>query len=305
MRVLVTGASGFIGRHAARILAEAGHEVISVSRHPAPVQAFTCIPCDLLAAGASTGLVNLVRPDVLLHLAWTTQHGHFWTDPANAIWRERSVDLVRAAIDGGAARIVMAGTCFEYDFAGGDPCDESATGLRNHTPYDTAKDACRRAVEALLPRHVSFAWARLFHLYGPYESPNRLVSSIARALVAGTPAATSSGRAVRDFMDARDAGAALAAVVMSRLQGPVNVASGEGVAIADVARALGDLAGRPDLVRIGALPDRPDEPASILARVDRLRNETAFAGPRPLRTGLAEALDWWARQMGRPAARDF
>jgi nucleoside-diphosphate-sugar epimerase len=97
-------------------------------------------------------------------------------------------------------------------------------------------------------------------------------------------------------MHVADAGAAVAALVASEATGIVNIASGEPVRIADIARALGEGAGRGDLVHLGALPDRPDDPPRITASVDRLRQEVGFSPRFDLRTGLADVYDWWRAQ---------
>lgn len=296
MRILMTGASGFIGRHAAAHLVERGHEVVSLGRRPPPMAGMDGHLCDLLDIGPAEQIIRASRPELLLHLAWTTEHGRFWTDPANDLWAHRSLDLARAAIDAGARRIVMVGTCFEYAFDDRD-CDERTTPLIGHTPYGQAKSACRASVrDVAAAAGVSFAWARLFHLYGPFEAPGRLVSSLSRALVAGDPAPMSSGVVWRDFMDARDAGAGLSALSLSSVEGDVNVATGEAVQIVTLAKLLAELAGRPDLLRVGALPDRDNEPRRIVARIERLRDEVGFRPARSLRQGLSDALDWWRAQ---------
>ncbi len=146
---------------------------------------------------------------------------------------------------------------------------------------------------------MSFAWARLFFLYGPGESPGRLVPSVAQALANGEPAKCSSGTGVRDFMDVRDAGEALTSLALSDVSGAVNVASGSGISVADVARTLGRLAGKPELVQVGALEDRPTEPPRIVADVARLRDEVGYQPGRTLEAGLEEALAYWTRTEGK------
>jgi nucleoside-diphosphate-sugar epimerase len=294
MRVLVTGASGFIGRQAVTALVASGAEVHAVARHPLPIDC-AWHAADLLDPEAARRVVAEVRPDAILHLAWCVGHGVFWTDPANSDWVAATLTLGRAAAAAGCRHFTGVGTGYEYDWPADGDCREGATALAGHTPYDIAKAQCRSALQILLAdRGVGFAWARLFFLYGPHEDPRRLVSGVARALVSGEPALCSRGLAVRDFMDVRDAGAALAAVTLAAATGDINIGSGHGARIAVIASTLGDLAGRPDLIRLGALPDRADEPPRIVADVARLTSEVGFRPRIDLQSGLRDALAFWA-----------
>lgn len=297
MKVLVTGASGLIGQHATALLHASGHEVIGAAHLPRFDQAFVSRAINLLEDGAATRLVSEIKPDVVLHLAWSTGHGIFWHDPQNLAWLARTCELAEAAADYGCRRICVAGTCYEYAFPAEGDCHEATTPTENHFLYDTAKDACRRLLTNFcMARGMSLAWGRLFHLHGPNEHPKRLVASVARALVRGEPASCSSGLVVRDYMHARDAGEAMAALAISPIEGVVNVASGVGATIASIATMLGELSGRPDLIRLGALPDRADEPPRIVASVSRLRQEVGFTPRFGLTDGLADSLAYWSRE---------
>ncbi len=302
MRVLVTGASGFIGRHAVSALLRAGADVHAVARESAPLDCpWYCL--DLLEPENARSVVRQVRPDAVLHLAWCVEHGRFWTDPANADWVGATLVLARAAIEAGVQHFTGVGTCYEYDWPSSGDCHERDTPVVGHTLYDIAKTSCRGVLDALFAAHgLDFAWARLFFLYGPDEDARRLVASVAKALTLGQAARCSQGLVVRDFMDVRDAGEALAAMTLSRITGAVNVASGQGARIADVATRLGQLAGRPELIKLGALPDRPDEPRRIVADIGRLRDEVGFAAQIDLTTGLRNALDYWASRVSEGAA---
>lgn len=304
MRVLVTGASGFVGRAALAACVAAGHEAIAASRsRPLLEGAFAWRPADLLDRHAAAALIRDCRPDVVVHLAWTVEHGKFWTSPDNLDWVAATLALARAAADAGVRRFVGAGTCFEYQWPADAPCREGATPLVPTQLYGVAKHATRSLLAALFElRAVEFAWARLFFMFGSGEARARLVPSIIGALRAGEPARCSSGRVVRDFLDVRDVGAAMVAVAGSRITGDVNIASGQGVTIADVARMLGEIAGRPDLVRLGALPDRAGEPPYIVADVARLRDEVGFRPSRTLREGLTDAWRQSASGEGRTGA---
>jgi nucleoside-diphosphate-sugar epimerase len=294
MRVLVTGATGFLGRHAVSALLSMGHDVIAVTRREAKSSAYETLTADLLAPGAAAYVGGKVKADALLHLAWTTSHGVYWNDLANFEWLASTFELVAAMAQQGTSRVCAAGTCFEYDWPVDGNCDEFNTGTASHTLYDSAKDGCRRILSSFaIEKQLSFAWARLFHLYGPAEHPDRLVASICRALSRGQPAPCSSGSVLRDFTDVRDAGAALATIAVSDIQGSINVASGKIVRIRDIATMLGEIADRPDLIRIGALLERPNDPPRITASTQRLNVEVGYAGVRPLKNGLSDSFAFW------------
>lgn len=305
MRIMVTGASGFVGRQVVNSLICRGVDVIAVSRNPVGAdRQVTWLQADLLAEEAASAIVAAGRPDVIVHLAWIVEHGTFWTSPLNLAWVAASLRLAQAAADNKVGRFVATGTCYEYASPDAADCEEDATPIAPSTLYGVAKDATRRVLAAYLQDcGVSFAWARLFFLYGPGEGPNRLVSSICRSLVSGRPALCSRGLAVRDFMDVRDAGAAIADVALSPVTGGVNIAASEAVSVADVAVKLGQIAERPDLIRLGALPDRAGEPPRITATGARLRQATSFHPRFDLDTGLADAIAYWRTNApGDPAA---
>src|SRR5262245_48204662 len=109
-RVLVTGASGYVGRQTLEPLACLGFEVHGLARRPLAEPACQWHTVDLLDSAAVAAAIAAIRPSHLLHLAWTTEHGKFWTDPANEAWRAATLDLVERFIAAGGRRCVLAGS---------------------------------------------------------------------------------------------------------------------------------------------------------------------------------------------------
>lgn len=270
-----------------------GADVVAVSRtRPGPAGRYRHAAFDLLDASRPLDGLFEGGIDTVLHLAWTVEHGAFWTSPENLDWIAASLRLARAANRHGVKRFVGVGTCYEYQWPSDGACCEKTTPLWPTTLYAVAKDATRRVLDEYARQNeTAFAWARLFFLYGPDEGPSRLVGSVARRLARAETAELSRGLAVRDFMHVDDVGRALAALAAGGLTGAVNIASGEAVSVADIARKLAAAAGRPDLLRFGALPDRAGEPPRIVADVARLRNELGFRPRYGLDSGLAATLE--------------
>jgi len=292
--VLVTGATGLVGAQAVAALETRGFRVRGLARKGTEHEV------DLFDSEAVRGCLESVRPSHLLHLAWNTEPGRYWTAPENLEWQSASLDLVRAFYDAGGRRVVVAGSCAEYDWEvlPDTPIDERFS-CRPASLYGAAKNALRVAIAAFArERQLSYAWGRIFYLYGGLEPERRLVPSVTRALLRGEEAKCGSGTGRRDFVAAHDVGAAFAALVDSDVSGPLNIASGDSHTIAEVAQTIAEIVGRPELLRLGALADRPGEPATLTADIGRLREDAGFTPAVALREGLSEAVRFW-RTRGR------
>jgi nucleoside-diphosphate-sugar epimerase len=298
-RVLLTGATGFIGAHTLDALLLGGHEVHAVARRAgAPRGGVVWHDVDLLEPGAAERLSGDARADSLLHLAWYAVPGSFWSAPENERWIDASVRLLRAFGEAGGSRAVMAGTCAEYRWGAEVLRDQDtalgpATPLEPGTLYGACKHATHIAVAAVARQlDIALAWGRIFFLYGPGEPAGRLVSSVVRGLLAGEEVLTTDGHQRRDFMHVADVASAFTALLDSDVTGSVNVASGEPVAVREIVtlieRAVGN--GR---VRLGALPSRADEPDVIAGDTLRIREDVGFSPSIGLSQGLSDTVSWW------------
>lgn len=292
-RVLVTGAGGFVGRHALLPLLERGAEVHAVSRRRHPgTSGVQWHATDLLDREARAALIREVRPSHLLHFAWYAEHGKFWEAEENEAWLSATLDLADQFVRHGGQRFVGAGTCAEYDWNGlAAPCREDETAIAPATRYGRAKANC--AADLAMRTDLSFAWGRIFFGFGPDEDERRLVPSVIRSLLRGDEARIGPGTGIRDFAPIRQVARGFVELLMAEAVGAINVATGQGTTIAALARRIGERMGRPELVRIGALPARAGEPDMIVADMTRSHREV---GPRPmfdLDAELDETVDWW------------
>lgn len=293
-RVLVTGASGFIGQHLLPPLVERGFEVHAVGNSRKGTADVAWYAADLLSENARRELLEAVEPSHLVHGAWYLdpgRRGHF-SSPANLDWVIASLDLVRSFQRRGGERMVTLGTCFEYALT--RSCLDEASPLGPATVYGSSKVALSTALAAFAEATgLSSAWARLFYLYGPHEDPRRLIADIASSVVAGREVATSECLQRRDYMYVVDAGRALAALLASDVKGPVNIATGDAPPVRELVELVAEIAGRPDLVRFGARASDPAEPAEIRADTSRLRAEVGWDFFTPHPDAIRATVDWW------------
>ncbi len=298
-KVLVTGLSGFIGRQTAPTLLARGFDVVGVGvDDPPPELDAAYETVDLMNARAVEDVLNRHRPTHLLHLAWTTSPGEYWTSPENLDWVAASLHLIRRFQSAGGRRVVVAGSCAEYDW-GGEMCHEAHTPLRPATLYGVCKNSLRQVLGAFSRQTgLSHAWGRVFFLYGPHENPTRLVASVITHLLRGEEARTTHGGQLRDLLHVEDVAGGLVALLASEVEGAVNIASGEAVSLKKVTRTIARLLGREDLLLPGAIAAREEEPPQILADVTRLKHEVGFTPRFSLEDGLSETIDWWRGELG-------
>lgn len=268
--VLLTGGTGFVGRQVLAALDKAGVRVRAVIRSGsgerlAQVAALedVVVTPDLFMESEAWWERTCRGVDSVVQVAWYAEPGEYLESPKNAVCLEGTMKLARGAVAAGIRRFVGIGTCFEYDVSGGILSIDSP--LRPWTAYGTAKVAAYEELSRLLPAQgVSFAWCRLFYLYGEGEDENRLAPYVHRRLAAGQAVELTTGEQIRDYLDVAEAGRRIAAVAMSDRTGPINICSGVPMTVRQFAESIADQYGRRDLLHFGARPTNPADPAKVV-----------------------------------------
>ena len=307
MKILVTGAEGFIGRHVVLALMRRGHKVLAVSRSRTDRTrcAASRLQLNLLDVAAMEQVVATEKPQGLVHLAWDTTHREYWSSTANLHWTAASLSLFEAFARCGGTRLVVGGTSAEYAWGELTDLVETKSPLQPASLYGISKDALRRVLTSWAPTvGMSWAWGRVFCPFGPYEKQARLIPKVIRSLVEGETLPFDSGALVRDFLHVEDLGEAFAALFDSPVQGAVNLASGQGVSIRDIVSLITLSLDCPRSVQFGALPDPDNQPQRIVANVRRLHDEVGWRPAVDLAARIAETCQWWRQQSRAPIAAE-
>ena len=239
-----------------------------------------------------------VQPSHLLHLAWQVVPGKWAanTSTESLVWVQGSLEILRQFSEAGGIRVVMAGSCTEYDWNLGY-CSELSTPRNPHSFYGVCKNALQAVAEAYANRAgVSSAWSRVFFLYGPHEHPARLVSSVILSLIRSEQARCSHGNQIRDYLHVEDVADALVALLSSDVRGPVNIASGRPVTVRNIVRKIAERLGRSDMVKFGAIPVSEGEYPFVIGDVRRINREVGWEPRYDLDTGLEQTISWWIKE---------
>ncbi len=296
-KVLVTGASGFIGRHCLKKLIARDYDVHAVSSRNQilDVGNVSWHKADLLDLSCIPALISSIRPTHLLHLAWHVVPGAWARTGGDKYlkWVQSSIELLIRFRENSGERAVMAGSCTEYDWKYGY-CSEAVTPLNPNTLYGVCKNSLQQQLTAYTGESgLSSAWGRIFFLYGPFENKTRLVSSVVHSLLSGKMAHCTSGTQIRDFLYVEDVADAFVELVDSTVEGPINIASGRPILLKDVIHNIADKLGSRELVSLGSRPMPANETPLVVADISRLSNELGWKPQFDLDAGLNKTIEWW------------
>jgi nucleoside-diphosphate-sugar epimerase len=288
VKLCVTGARGFIGRHVVAQAVRAGHEVSAPVRFGSSsgeIEGVHVLELDFDDESQVTSAFERMAPDALIHLAWYAKPNDYLAASDNVDSLTTTLAFAKAGLIAGCRNMVGVGTCLEYANLPA-PRTEGDT-LDPQSLYARCKRAAHLVLAELFERRgARLAWARLFHMHGPGEHPARLIQAVAVALREGRPFSLSPGEQVRDHLDVRDVASALLHLATTDIPGPVNVCSGQPVTLRTVMETVGRVLGRPELLRFGERPYFQGEVMNLAGVPARLFS----TGWRPAHADLEQSI---------------
>jgi nucleoside-diphosphate-sugar epimerase len=269
-RVLITGANGFVGRQIIRSLDIKDIDLILIVREgkESTVSNFKNVKKiitskNLFAEDESWWEEQCKDVDIVIHAAWYVETGKYQDSSKNIDCLIGSLKLAKGAVKAGVSRFLGLGTCAEYDQSQGVLTID--TPLKPLTIYAAHKASLFTTLSQWLPReNVSFAWIRLFYLYGEGEDQKRLVPYVRSQILQDDFVDLTSGKQVRDFMDVAEAGNKIAEISLTNQIGPINLCSGIPITVRQLVEKIADEYGRRDLLRFGTREDNLFDPPFVV-----------------------------------------
>lgn len=241
MRILVIG-NGFIGASVIRRLESEGHELLIYTRTKKLGLESRQLTGDIFDFNDFVRTLSW-KPQVIIHTAWVTSHGHYAADPLNYKYSQFTANLARSLVHTDVEHLLILGTCAEYGHQG-LASTAGVTKLNPKTLYAEQKVvAFNSAKQSLLGSNTRLSWARVFQPYGPNQDRKRLVPYLIDSLKKGEQVKLSDASSVLDWITTRDIASAISWILNNATPIEVDIGTSIGYTNLELLKHLGDLLG--------------------------------------------------------------
>lgn len=241
-KVLVIGATGFIGRACLKVLEETDLDIHAVYRNKTliPLKKVYWHQCDILNHDQISALISKLRPDYLIDLAWIVDHKICMTSELNINYIFATVHLYKEFSRNGGKKAIFLGTCAEYE-AKDLPCDEIETPLQPTSLYGLCKEQTLCILNQLKMQqswYAAFTWVRIFHIYGPHESKNRLIPYVINSYLKGKIPVLDNPHSIRDYIYVENLAEIIIHLLQKKSDNIINAGSGNPMTIGELVNKI-------------------------------------------------------------------
>jgi nucleoside-diphosphate-sugar epimerase len=275
MKAIVTGASGFVGKSLLPKLACAGFAVTAItsraiSNHLSNDAMW--LQADLFDREQMKQIFDSVKPDLLIHLAWDTEPGKFWSSVVNFEWCRVTATILELFKNAGGKKVVMAGTCAEYDWSYGY-LTEDVTPAVPKTIYGQCKNITRQYTQLFCAQNkIEYVWARIFFPYGPGENSKKLIPLVVSALEKREEVRCTHAQQYRDYLHIDDVASAFCHLANTAdASGVFNIASGIPLKLESLVQACAQPFNYAPLLKFGAIDVAADDPMMLVGDIRKLK----------------------------------
>ena len=307
MRILLTGATGFLGSYVLKHLLALGHHEVAIFVRPESntwridhlVNRVRRISASLDKLSSVSGDFFAFRPDTIIHLAWSGVGNRFRNDLAQMDNVRAAVNWIELAREVGATTWISSGSQAEYGPVQGVIDEGKPT--RPTTLYGIAKlSTCMFAEHLCADAGIRFGWLRVFSTYGPMDDPSWMIPYLILKLLNREKPSLTPGTQTWDYLHAEDAARAIVAVAAcGSASGVFNLGSGRPRRIREIVESIRDQINPALPLGFGEVPFRPDQVMHLEADVSRLHDQTGWSPQIKFEQGIAETVAWFRENRQR------
>lgn len=254
VKIFITGGTGFIGKEIVETLHGGGYELYILTRQNlSDFGNVKYIRGDISDTELLERIFKEVRPKCLFHLAWDVKAANYAQSDENNLWVSWSKNLLELFLKYGGEKVIVSGTCFEYEFTKNKPIGEDEI-CKPATPYGKAKLKVYEIYKKICANHnAKLIWGRIFYPYGRGESARKLITAAKNTLIADKEFLCKAPENVNDYINVRDVAKIFKCFLENDdAEGIYNVGTGREYKIGDILNNVAQILGKENFLKFNS-----------------------------------------------------
>ena len=298
-KVLVTGASGFVGRHCLEVLEARDYEIHAISRQNiknSNTNRINWYNVDLFDEAGIEDIFKAIKPNYFIHLAWKMETGLNLNSEGNKEWFYLSKMLIRLFHQYGGERVFISGSGFEYDLDY-KVLNENSTPLRPNNEYGKNKNKLNSFIKSYCENNdLSYVWGRIFFAFGPGQKDQSLIPYVISSLKSNSEINLTDGNQEYDYIYIKDVALAIVLLLESSYIGDINISSGKVIKLKDLIVKIARIFNKENLLNFGSLSRPKGSPNFVLGENELLKKVTSWTEKHGIDKGIKEFISYYKNQ---------